>query len=942
MLTRTAFHTTCVALCGVLAASALSAGPAVPLLSNGGFEHGDWEWRSGWGHTGHEVVQADAHSGRTSMYFSTPGAVSSLVYAYRGGPVKVSGWYRLRDVKVGKRPYWKFWITVNLHDDAGKAFAHLDACLADGTCDWTRFERTFQTVPANTRAIELSVSLANCAGEAWVDDLQVEADAGLDWPVWRFTEQPYYSGTILPEPRSISSGEVVPIGARDATAPGLRVELGDDPCRGARFGSEMLAERVLKASRAVRFGQAVSGPAGPVLVVLGRIADPHVQATAKRLSTALPVLPSQGHVVRSVTEPSGGTTILAAGADDKGVAYAAASIAQMIGFEDGRLVVRTFELTDWPDFLLRASSDYMPVTDAMLTRLILSKVSMYAIQHRAWWQAVGPESCAPPRQGWSYEKLMARNHEFVERTGAIDLMMLVHIYVASGRPKEQTGPVFDIANDAHIEDLTRRLNWLYGRSVRSVMICVDDYTDRRNGEYVCKTKAEEERFGSVGRAHGTLMRQLWERLGPACPGLKLSLVAAPYSMSHMERVISRQSGVRYLRELADEMPDEVAVVWTGPRITSPTITREDWQEYAALVPGQPLYVWDNCQGGSPFAGYDVRWYADIHRDSAWSLMYQNSHFVGWPNTMPAALAANDLMWHIKGYDPERAHRTACAKAFGPVGYGDVQTVNQAYADGRRLVEDPKRDLGALEALITRAYAALARLEALAVPTAVPRRQLASASVTPDVIARFKAIPTVFVPRFTAAPGLDGRTDDPVWRQAEMLSPFMHYQTGTTAKVKPDLFPTACRLGYDAQALYIACVCRHGDVQLLGHEDVGKRDGNIFFNSDTIEVFLGTDPLVKAYAHLAVDHTSTMFDELRPVPGGTWNGDWQVAVHKAAGVWSLEMRIPFTTLGVACPKPGDRWRANICRAFGQNGELSCWAPIYGSFHNWTFFGRLEFR
>jgi len=133
------------------------------------------------------------------------------------------------------------------------------------------------------------------------------------------------------------------------------------------------------------------------------------------------------------------------------------------------------------------------------------------------------------------------------------------------------------------------------------------------------------------------------------------------------------------------------------------------------------------------------------------------------------------------------------------------------------------------------------------------------------------------------------------------------------------------------------------VELHEHENVGKRDGSIFFNSDTIEVFIATAPVVGEYYHLAADHTRTMYDERRPGEGSNWNGEWQVAVSKGDSVWSLEMRIPFATLGAQAPQAGDIWRANVCRAFGQQeNQLSCWARIYGSFHNPTFWGRLVFE
>ncbi|MCK5804841.1 MAG: hypothetical protein KAI66_18530, partial [Lentisphaeria bacterium] len=364
-----------------LASLIVSAGSALPLLSNGGFEQDDWEWRSGWGHAGHEVIQGEAHSGRKAMYFRASGATHSLRYDYRGGPIEVDGWYRLRNVKVGKRRYWKFWVTVNFYDAAGKVTSHADVHLAEGTCGWTQFKRTIKAAPKGTHSIELSIAMANCTGEAWVDDVQMRADASLEWPAWKFSEQPYYTGTVLPNPRSVSYGETIPIYDAAAKRSTLHVEVGDQACRGARFGAEMLGARILKSARAVSFGRADAGSPVPVTVVLGRLRDPHVVAAARRFGVDLPPLPAQGHAIRTRNQP-GASTIIAAGADDKGVAYAAASLAQMTGVDGGRLVLRTFNLTDWPDFLLRVGSDHMPVSDQMLTRLVMNKISVYAIQHR--------------------------------------------------------------------------------------------------------------------------------------------------------------------------------------------------------------------------------------------------------------------------------------------------------------------------------------------------------------------------------------------------------------------------------------------------------------------------------------------------------------------------------------------------------------------------------
>ncbi len=925
-----------------VAAQDATATTAPSLLANGGFEWGNWEWSGVWGHYGHDVTDLHAYTGRHSMYFWAPGAIRSQRYTYRGGPIRVTGAYRLDDVKVGNRPYDRLWITVGFYDADGRRIGHRDVLGADGTCDWRRFERTLPSGMDGAVALDLAVALQDCTGRMWVDDIQIQADAALPRTAWQCTERPFYSGEVLPHPRTATYGETIPIWDATRRRATISTRLGDAPSRGATYGAELIDFRLAAAARYAGLRAHNHPDPRRVVIHLGHANDGHILETARRLGTKVPSLPAQGHLVHMA--PFGDSIhVIAAGADDMGVAYAAASIVQMIGFEEDHLIMRQVSMADWPAFLWRASGDYGPVREDWLRTLVTSKISMYAIQHRSWWKEVGPEEYAEPRRGFSYEKLLGEMKHFIDRTGAIDMMMLVHIYIAGGPPDERARPVFDIADDNQVADLTRRLKWLYDTGVRTQMICVDDYTDRRDQQYVCKTDAEQQRFGSVGRAHGHLMRRLWEELSPECPDLRLSLVTAPYSMSHLGSIITEESGRQYFADMAQEIPRGVALVWTGPRITSPTIARQDFLDYSALIPGQPLYIWDNNQAGVPYPLFDVDFYPGIQRDSAWSLIYNNSHFVGWPNTIASALCANAYQWNQRGYNAHAVHEAACMQAYGPHSYPDIRTVNEGYRDASAVIKGGGIGESDIARIVDATYAALDRLDARGVSTTVPRRQLSAASITPAVKQRFDQIPQVSVPRTAGPIEVDGRLDDPGWQSAVTLSAFEHYQNSEEQQFDGTLYTTTCRLAYDDEALYIGCSMDHEGVTLHEHENVGKRDGSIFFNSDTIELFIATAPVVTDYYHLAVDHTQTVYDEHRPGEGPNWDGDWQAAVSKEAGIWHLEMRIPFATLGAQAPQPGDTWRTNVCRAFGQQAnQLSCWARIYGSFHNPTFFGRLVFE
>lgn len=88
------------------------------------------------------------------------------------------------------------------------------------------------------------------------------------------------------------------------------------------------------------------------------------------------------------------------------------------------------------------------------------------------------------------------------------------------------------------------------------------------------------------------------------------------------------------------------------------------------------------------------------------------------------------------------------------------------------------------------------------------------------------------------------------------------------------------------------------------------------------------------------------DPLDPLFGsfdGSWNGKWSYRTARRGDTWLSLATIPFETLGVGRPKPGEKWRMNLGRVAEPDGargnveysklELSLWSP---NFENLAFF------
>ncbi|MBI2844543.1 MAG: family 10 glycosylhydrolase [Armatimonadetes bacterium] len=196
------------------------------------------------------------------------------------------------------------------------------------------------------------------------------------------------------------------------------------------------------------------------------------------------------------------------------------------------------------------------------------------------------------------------------------------------------------------------------------------------------------------------------------------------------------------------------------------------------------------------------------------------------------------------------------------------------------------------------------------------------------------MPTAEVVATASAPVIDGRLDDPVWASARSFG-IIHTEMGNPAPVETEI-----RLAYDSTSLYIAYESKEPTMDRL-KATVTKRDGPTFYD-DSAEIFL--DPWNKRheYYQLAANTLGTQFDA--KVNNAGVNLEWQSSAAKSEDGWTMEIAIPFSSLDVKRPAPGDIWAAN----FGRNRWVTrepqylIWSVPYGSFHRPERFGSIVFK
>jgi hypothetical protein len=216
-------------------------------------------------------------------------------------------------------------------------------------------------------------------------------------------------------------------------------------------------------------------------------------------------------------------------------------------------------------------------------------------------------------------------------------------------------------------------------------------------------------------------------------------------------------------------------------------------------------------------------------------------------------------------------------------------------------------------------------------------------------------PRAVVPRATGKIVIDGRLDEPDWKRAPRVEPFLRYDGAPWGDV------VDARLLWDDQAFYLGVVILDTDVwsDWRHHDDP-------LWQGDCFEWYLSPFLAGKPYVELEFNPYNALLDIFltdNPRQGGLSLWDWDAkGIRQAVTVqgtlgkkgaatgWTLEVALPWKALRFAPhvpPKVGDRMRGTLIYYNHPNRDATIehrqWAPSYdqGWPHHPERFGTFEF-
>ena len=190
--------------------------------------------------------------------------------------------------------------------------------------------------------------------------------------------------------------------------------------------------------------------------------------------------------------------------------------------------------------------------------------------------------------------------------------------------------------------------------------------------------------------------------------------------------------------------------------------------------------------------------------------------------------------------------------------------------------------------------------------------------------------------YTAAPtatatDVDGKLDEPAWREAVSVGGFTLYGKPTLAEP-----PTFWKATYDDQFLYLGVSCDEPALAKL--QPVPQaRDAHGVFGGEAVEIFLDPGHSHSIYYQFGIDAAGSLYDSRGEDP--VWNAAVKVATGRTALGWTVEFAVPWADLK-ATPAPGLLLGINVCRDRQLDGkQWTNWARTSEGFHDPIRFGHL---
>lgn len=207
------------------------------------------------------------------------------------------------------------------------------------------------------------------------------------------------------------------------------------------------------------------------------------------------------------------------------------------------------------------------------------------------------------------------------------------------------------SNDEDFTILTEKYRQMFAAGIRHFGLFFDDIP------MTLLHEGDQERFGSLAQAHVEVTLRLWALLRSWSEENRLVICPTTYNGLGNEP---------YIMELANRLPQEILIFWTGRFVCSPYLTDGDAAKFVEWTGHRPLY-WDNYPVNDLAMANELHLGPLLHRDPA-LYRHANGYVANAMELVESSKIALITTGHYlsdpENYDPEMAWRRAVEEIAG--------------------------------------------------------------------------------------------------------------------------------------------------------------------------------------------------------------------------------------------------------------------------------------
>jgi len=179
-------------------------------------------------------------------------------------------------------------------------------------------------------------------------------------------------------------------------------------------------------------------------------------------------------------------------------------------------------------------------------------------------------------------------------------------------------------------------------------------------------------------------------------------------------------------------------------------------------------------------------------------------------------------------------------------------------------------------------------------------------------------------RITDPPVLDGKLDDPCWRNLPQLTTWYNFYKMTP---EPSSLRTILQVGYGPEGVYLGMQMFEEHMSSI-KATITTRDASDLWTDDCAEIYLDHAGSAISFRKFVVNALATRHELYQMDPANVdtaWSPDgWRAATSRDDEAWYMELFFPWGNLG-ATASDGDLWRFAVCRFSWSSKRCSNTAP-----------------